>query len=917
MISAGMSMSLFFNSLESLLMGKQAKRHLEVIILSVSRRLLLTTKFFPPPPPARSVKRRDLVSRIEDGLRSQHPLTLISAPAGYGKSALAAEWRESTRRTTTWLALDESDNEPLRFFLYLTAVFQKVDETIGAELMTLLEANQLPPRETLIALLTEDLLASGISLVCVLDDFHSIQDPFILDILQELIAQPQLLQFVIVTREDPAWPLGRLRAHAQLTEIRAADLRFSREETERFFLDVMRIQLSESDLSLLNERAEGWVAGLQLAGLSMQGRDNPAAVIPWLSGSHRHILSYLTEEVLKKQTPSVQDFLLQTSILSKLNADLCNAVTRRSDAAALLEQLLASNLFLIPLDDEGRWYRYHHLFADLLFGILSRTQAEQRKSLHIRAAEWFDSQQMPLDAIDHALAAEDFPRAATLLESHTWTLLNQGYVRRVETWMQALPPEWRAQSPRTNLGFAWMYLLRGNFAQVLPHLQQVETALENTAVTNDLRAECLALKANLMQSQGRISEAIENAGQALTIVPAANVRVLGLAYLGLGAGYRQAVQFDQALDALQQAIRYSRESGDSVTGALATTHLILMSLQHGRLHSAEDISLQMIEQMERSSGAVPPIIGAVYGALGLVYYERNQVERAREHYLRGIQLGTFLGHHASLVYTKLNLARLLQAEGDLDGVAKNLRESMDLIQAGAPGWLRPNWLARQVQYDLATDHLMEAESLLRQSGVTAGQVTHAADEIQLAYVRTMLRRGKEADLKDGIQLAEKVLSLAESGQRNNTSMQALALGALIHEKLGDAKSASAWMERALTLAEPEGYIRLFVDEGAAVASILQRLTKTVYVRALLAAFPAAERPSPKPRPTDGLIEPLSERELEVLRLLAHGLKYAEIAEQLVVSVNTVRFHIKSMYGKLNVDKQAKAIERARELGLVE
>lgn len=858
------------------------------------------------------------MSCIEDGLSSHHPLTLVSAPAGYGKSALVAEWRESTQRTTTWLDLDESDNEPLHFFLYLTAAFRKVDETIGTELITLLEANQLPPRETLIALLTEDLLVSETPLVCVLDDFQSIQDPFILATLQELIAQPQLLQFVIITREDPALPLGRLRAHALLTEIRAADLRFSRDETERFFLDVMRIPLSASDLSLLDERAEGWIAGLQLAGLSMQGRKDSSAVIASLSGNHRHILSYLTEEVLKQQAPSVQEFLLQTSILAKFDADLCNAVTQRSDAAALLEQLLASNLFLIPLDDEGRWYRYHHLFADLLFGILTRSQPKLVKELNIRSAEWFEQQHMPLDAIDHALAAQDFSRAAALLEAHTWTLLNQGYVRRVEAWRQALPEERRAQSPRTNLGFAWMYILRGNFARVNHHLQQVEAALENAGATDDLRAECLALKANVMQSQGRIPEAIESAQLALTIVPPANVRILGLAYLGLGGAYRQAVQFDRAVDALQQAICFSRESGDSVTGALATTHLILMSLQHGRLHFAEEVSSQMIERMERSNGAVSPIIGAVYGALGLVYYERNQVELARDHYLRGIQLGKFLGHHASVIYTQLNLARLLLAEGDLDGVAKNIREAQGFIQVGAPGWLRPSLLAHQVRYFLAGDNLLEAESLLRQSGITAGeQVAHATDEIQLAYVRIMLRRGKEADLKEGIQLAERTLTLAESGQRNNTSILALVLGALIHERLGDAASASAWLERALGLAEPEGYIRLFVDEGAAVASILQRLTKTEYVRSLLAAFPTAERPNPKPRPVGGLIEPLSARELEVLRLLTHGLKYAEIAEQLVVSVNTVRFHIRSMYGKLSVDKQAKAIERARVLGLIE
>jgi len=865
------------------------------------------------------VERVDLLARIESGLDSLHSLTLVSAPAGYGKSAIVAEWYQRTRRPVTWLSLDESDNEPLRFFIYFIAALQKVHASIGIELITLLQSNQLPPRETLITLLINDLLGLETPPVCVLDDFQSIQDGIILDVLQEIITRSRHpLHLIIVSREDPALPLGRLRAHARLTEIRASDLRFTKNEINQFFWDVVQIQLSESSLSLLDERTEGWVAGLQLVGLSMQGREKPEAVIASLSGNHRHILSYLTEEVLKQQLPSVQEFLLQTSILAKFNADLCNAVTQRSDASALLEQLLASNLFLIPLDDEGNWYRYHHLFADLLLSILSRSQPKLVKEYHIRSAEWFEQQHMPLDAIDHALAAHDFARAATLLETYTWTLLNQGYVRRVEAWMQSLPAPWRAQSPRTNLGFAWMYLLRGNFAKVIPHLQQVESALENTSVTDDLRAECLALKANLMQSLGKIPEAIEHAQQALIIVPPANVRVLGLAYLGLGAGYRQAVQFDLAVDALQHAIRFSRESGDSVTSALATTHLILMSLQHGRLYFAEEVSSQMIERMERSNAAAPPIIGAVYGALGLVYYERNQIERALDHYLRGIQLGTFLGHHASLVYSQLNLACLLLAKGDLEGAAKNLHDSQELIQAGAPDWLRPSLLAHQVQYFLAVGNLPEAEAILRQSGVMAGeQVTHATDQIQLAYVRFLLKRGKEADLQEGIQLAEKILTLAESGQRNSTSMLASVLGALIHERLGDAKSASAWLDRALVLAEPEGYIRLFVDEGAAVASILQRLAKTEYIRALLAAFPATERFSPMPRPIDGLIEPLSERELEVLRLLAHGQKYTEIAEQLVVSVNTVRFHIKSIYAKLSVDKQAKAVERARELGLIE
>ena len=360
--------------------------HLSIIIFFVRPLPLVETKFFPPPSPVRSVKRQNLVSRIEQGLWAHHPLILISAPAGYGKSALVAEWRVNTQRTVTWLSLDESDNEPLRFLFYLIAALQKADKTIGTELMTLLEANQLPPRETVTALLTEDLLASKISLVCVLDDFQAIQEPLILDILQDLIAHPLPLQFVISTREDPALPLGRMRANGRLTEIRAVDLRFNQEKTASFFRDVMDIPLAERDLSLLEERTEGWVAGLQLAGLAMRGGKDPSAVIASLSGSNRHILSYLTEEVLKQQPPAVQEFLLQTSILTKFTPDLCDAVTQRSHAGALLEQLLASNLFLIPLDDEGCWYRYHHLFADFLLSFLSRSQPQLVKDLQIGRA---------------------------------------------------------------------------------------------------------------------------------------------------------------------------------------------------------------------------------------------------------------------------------------------------------------------------------------------------------------------------------------------------------------------------------------------------------------------------------------------------------------------------------------------------
>jgi LuxR family maltose regulon positive regulatory protein len=648
----------------------------------------------------------------------------------------------------------------------------------------------------------------------------------------------------------------------------------------------------------------------------MQGREQLSLFVASLNGSHRHILSYLTEEVLKIQPNHVQEFLLQTSVLSKLNAGLCNAVTERTDSAETLERLFSSNLFIIPLDDDGCWYRYHHLFADLLVNQLKRVHPERLKELHKRASKWYESQSIPQDAIDHALAAEDFTRAMSLLEEHTWVLLNQGYVSRIETWMQNIPAELRTSSPRTNLGFAWMYMLRGNFPRVVPYLQQAEAALETRDTSNNnanMRAECLALQSNLFQAQGKIAESIESAQRAIQLADPADARVLGLAYLGLGAGYRQAVDFDRSVGALQRAIHASQESGDAVTGALATTHLALMSIQHGRLHFAAEVSAQFLKWTEGSNVAPPPIIGAVYGALGLVYYEWDQIELARDYFLRGIHWGTFLGHNASLIYSKLNLIHLQQAEGDFDNASKGLREAAELVQVGAPGWLKPMLIAHQANLYLAEHNFAEAESILQQSGIAPEtQAVHASDTIHLAWLRLLLRRGKDTDVQRGIQLARQILSLAESGQRNATAIQALILGALLFSAADDPVTSMNWLERGLKLAEPEGYIRIFVDEGKPLSSLIQHVSPSDYVKRIFAVFPST---GGKGKSAE-LIEALTERELDVLGLLSEGLTYVQIAERLVVSLNTVRYHIKGIYGKLGVERQVQAVERGRALGLI-
>ena len=922
--------------------------------------LLLAAKFHRPAAPRHQVARPALVARLNVGLAANHPLTLIAAPAGYGKTTLAAQWAAQLDMPVTWLALDEADDDPLRFFTYFLAALQEVNAAIGAELSPALHTGQLPPQAVLVTTLLNDLdfafaaNPSGRELVCVLDDFHAIQDPAIFGVLQGLLAhQPTGLHLALVTREDPALPLARLRARDQLTEVRAADLRFDEVETATFLRAGMGLALSDPDLARLAQRTEGWAAGLQLAGLSLQGRADPAAFVETLSRSHRFILSYLTEEVLTRQPAGVQEFLLDTSILARLNGDLCDAVNGMTGSATLLERLLAANLFLIPLDDEGRWYRYHHLFAELLQSQLRRGDRERAAELHRRASHWHAGHAMPVEAIGHALAAGDYGRAVELLEVNGWALLNQGYARTMGEWLDRLPEEWRGQSPRISLDFAWMHLLRGSLDQAGPRLAQAEAAFaylnscsgetrsfvgrmspqnprfqQNmsldpaSAPARGLQVECLALRANLLQAQGQAADAVEAASRALAGVAPDDQRVIALANLALGGACRQLPDFDRGVAALFASIRASRVSGDLVTDMLAVAHLTLMAVQYGRLRLAAEVATEALDRLADNDAAPPPIVGAVHGALGLICYEWNQVGQAREHLQRGIRLGTVSGHTASLIYSLGNLARLLQGAGDpgagagpdLAAAGRALDEAAALLAHGAPGWVRPELISRQVSLALAQGDLPAAETRLRQSGIAVDSpVTHQTDPIHLAWLRLLHAQRRD---QEGLALARRILAEAEAGGRHGVAWQALILGALI--QADDRRASTEWLARALALAEPEGAIRVFLDEGPAMAALLRRVGYPPW----LPAFPGQARgeiPEAKNagrREGEALIEPLSQRELEVLQLLAEGLTYAEVAGRLVVSVNTVRFHVKEIYGKLGVNRQAQAVARAREVGLL-
>ena len=932
---------------------------------------LLATKLHRPSIPPKRVRRPHLIQRLNKGLAFDRQVTLVSAPAGFGKTTCIGEWVNALDCPVTWLSLDAADDDPARFFAYLVAALQKVDDNLGREIEGVLRSGQLPPVEAISTTLINDILELGGRFLLVLDDFQVIQDRFILQVLEKLVGNlPQPLHLVLLTREDPSLPLARLRANNRLTEIRAGDLRFTGPEADRFLNEVMGLSLSPADIAVLKDKTEGWIVGLQLAGLSVRDRADPSRFIAALSGSHRFILSYLTEQVLNRQPEEIRRFLLQTSILNRLNGDLCDAVTGRSDGRALLERLFNANLFLIPLDDEQQWYRYHHLFADLLRDLQNALRQENTAELHQRASQWYARAGMASEAIQHALAAEDYAMAVDLLESHAMALIMQGYAKTVNGWVQAIPAEWGSQSPRTNLAFAWMHLLRGAYAQASPYLERLQAALADSRVgsqlgeeNSSLRAEWLVMQSLMLYMQGQATESMALATRALEIAPEQDSRVRSLAYYAL-AGVSQLINdYPHAVEAYQMAIQHGRAAENLVAEMMSTAGLALMAFEHGQLHLAFEIAAPVSVRIERS-GSLPPISAVVYGMLGEVYYQWVQIEQSRRHILRALQLSTLGGYSSGVTFCRVLLSRLSQIEGDLEASAREIQKAVDLMQVEAPDAVRQEVVSQQVCIYLARHRPAAAEMALQGQGFSfrdqfsfpdlpPGQsLSYSIGLLYNSSLRVLLYQARArrdlTNLRSGIELAGRLIASALQGQYILVALEALLLRAQMHAALGNSKAnlaaSLADYARALELAEPEGFIGVFVEQGPPVAEALANLAEqnrlgTVqpgYVERILAAFSRSQPPGatlsapllgswrdeqdarhlPAGTGPVTLIEPLTGRELEVLRLMAQGLKYREIAARLFISLNTVRFHVKAIYGKLDVNNRTQAVERARQLRIL-
>ncbi|MBZ0277651.1 MAG: LuxR C-terminal-related transcriptional regulator [Anaerolineae bacterium] len=892
---------------------------------------ILATKLYFPPPRTQMVIRDNLVERLNQGLRGK--LILISAPAGFGKTTLVSEWVPECGRPTAWLSLDEGDSDLTRFLTYLVAAVQTIAPDIGRELLAALQSSHLPATETIMTVLLNEIATLRDDFLLVLDDYHRASTPLIDDVLTFLLDHlPPLMHLVMTTREDPNLPLARLRARGQLTELRAADLRFTPGESAVFLNQVMGLNLSAEDVTALEARTEGWIAGLQLAALSLQGQRDIPGFIQAFAGDHRYVVDYLVEEVLDRQPEPVRSFLLQTAILDRLNGALCDAVTGQQVGGEQLETLERGNFFIIPLDDQRHWYRYHHLFADVLRMHLMTEQPDQIPVLHRRASRWYEQQGLVSDAIRHALAAEDFAHAADMIELAMPQMRRSRREIIALDWLRSLPDELFHNRPVLSVHYVGVLLMMGELAGVDDRLRDAERWLEPQTDTGEmvvvdegefhrLPGSIAVYRAAGALAVGDVRETVNYARQALDLISQEDHLGHGAAAGLLGMAYWTGGNLDAAHQSYVDCVARMQKIGhypDAIGCSIAQADI---QITQGRLRDAMRTYRQALELAEKHGTPILRGAADMYVGMSEIERERNDLDAARQHLLRSKELGELAGLPQNPYRWCAAMARIREIEGDLNGALDLLYEAERLYAGDLSPNVRPI-AAFRVRLWLAQGRLGEAAEWVRERGLTIeDDLSYLREFEHITLARLLLTQHKSDPaghaLPDAAGLLERLLDGAAEGGRTGSMIEILILRALAHQMQGNFPAALLALERALTLAEPEGYVRVFVDEGSPVAALLGKAARQgvspAYVRRLLAAFDRTEARTPL---QSVLIEPLSERELEVLRLFGTDLSGPEIARELVVSLNTLRTHTKNIYTKLGVNNRRAAVRRAEEIGLL-
>lgn len=903
---------------------------------------LLATKLYIPRVRASLVARPRLLERLDAGMQGK--LTLISALPGSGKTTLLSEWQATKANQhfpLAWVSLDESDNDATVFWSYIAKAIETLAPNIANDVLALLHSFPSPPIESVLIMLINviDSTIQG-DFALVLDDYHCIENEaihigltFLLDHL------PPSMHIILVTRVDPPLPLARLRVRGQLTEIRTADLRFTLAEAVIYLSQTMKLHLSAENATWLTDRTEGWIAGLQLAALSLRGQEDNASFLQNFSGNQRYVLEYLTQEVLERQPADVQYFLQHTAILYRLSPEICNAITEGTNGLEMLHWLDKANLFLISLDQEQYWYRYHALFRDFLLRTLHNTHTETYvHTLHLRAAAWYEQHALEHEAVHHLLASGDYERTTDYIERIARSMWMRGEGVTLQHWLSTLPEQIVHARPQLNLYFVWSLIASNRTRQAKQRLEEIMAVLQTHDCKDKpcddemMHAEALILQATLARFSGDVSRTLALSQQALEYLPLNSTILHSINTLNLAHAYGMRGDVRLASETFQQAITLGRAVDNTYTVILALNTLIRLQIEQGKLRSAFT-SCNETQQFAKHHGCEHLLIMSQTAIKeGELFYEWNKLDEAQVRIEQGIALGQHKSNVRFLLQGYMALARVFHAQGEIEQAHTELAQAAELAREHHSSLL-VHIEALEARLWLAEGNLPSALSWYERSGLNVDDTPNYAQEfLYLTLVRVLIAQGK---LKDVVGLLERLHRSAVSGERNGTVIEILLLQAKANAIQNKKSEAFTAIERSLSLAEPEGYIRQFLDEGKTITQLLTDFlawntstekTKRLhtYVSSLLDTFArsstlplaiAAQSNEVRTRQLP-FRETLGEREHEVLHYLATGLSNQAIADEMVVAVSTIKSHLKSIYRKLNVDSRTHAVARARELHLL-
>jgi LuxR family maltose regulon positive regulatory protein len=837
---------------------------------------------------------------------------------------------------TAWLSVDKEDNDPERFWTYFVAALQTVQPDLGQRCLDMLETGKAPSIKAVLTTLVNEISEAKRDFVLVLDDYHEITSRSVHESLAFLIDHlPPQAHLVLATRVDPPIPLARLRVRGQLNELRAADLRFTTDEAAAFFNDIMELGLTTDNVKALDSLTEGWIASIRMAAISMQGCENIPTFIADFAGTHRHIMDYLVEEVLGRQEAGVQQFLVQTSVLDRLSAPLCNAVTGWDSGQEILDHLQLANLFVVPLDESRKWFRYHHLFSDLLRDRLQKTQPDLISVLHGRASTWFDHEGLTSEAIQHALAAKDVERAADLIESVAVPLISQGKISAPQGWLEKLPEDVILSRPWLCIGLANVRSARGQLTAVQPLVEAAESLLsrvQTDGTARDAKADrrvrnhLTALRIPLVLARGEIDEAIRLCHEALEQLPDDQPTVRCTLALYLGLAHWMKAEMPKAMLYLEEAAVYGQTTGNFFITLVAMGHLADIYIRQGRLRQAAETSRKAVRLGTEWGGGEPlPATSYAHICLAQILYQWNEIGEAIHYVNRAIELGRQGVQMTIAVIAVPGLAPLTELAGQTTALSDALDELEGVAAASHSAMMSRVSAAWRARLSLARGDMSAA----LQWAATRESPRNDSDEglefpLEFEYLTLARLKIARGQLHGVPAMLERLRKKAEEEGRIGSVIEILVLLATTLRAQGRTDEAMTTLQRALSLGEPEGFVRIFVDAGEPMAELLRsalaRQVMPDYVSGMLASFGTATGrdgsipfSGPRVKPT---IEPVTGREMEVLRLLAAGSSNKQIAEELVLVTGTVKAHLLNIYRKLDVHNRTQAVARARELNLL-